>query len=68
MREKMFRLVWVLLLLAGGFTALLTPQNVDALTCRQLLEQCNAGCDPADQFCGQDCQCQFLNCKGYQCN
>ena len=68
MRKKMFKLAWALLLLAGGLTALLTPQNVDALTCRQLLEQCNAQCDPADQFCGQDCQCQFLNCKGYQCN
>lgn len=68
MRRKMFKLTWVLLLLAGGLTALLTPQNVDALTCRQLLEQCNAACDPANPYCGQDCQCEFLNCKGYQCN
>ena len=66
--EKMFRLAWALLLLAGGLTALLTPQNVDALTCRQLLEECSAACHPEDQLCGQDCQCQFLNCKGYQCN
>jgi hypothetical protein len=38
------------------------------LTCRQIYEQCVAACDPADTFCPQDCQCQFLNCRGYQCN
>ncbi len=68
MRKKMFKLAWALLLLAGGLTALLTPKNVDALTCRQILEQCSAQCDPADQLCYQDCQCVFLNCRGYQCN
>ena len=39
-----------------------------ALTCRQELELCGAACDPQDSLCFQDCQCQFLMCKGYQCN
>ena len=68
MRKKMFRLAWALLILSGGLTGTLTPKNADALTCRELLSQCTAACDPQDQFCGQDCQCQFLNCRGYQCN
>jgi hypothetical protein len=68
MRKKMSRLVWALLILAGGLTAAFTPKNADALTCRQLLNECVAGCPPGDQSCGQDCQCQFLNCKGLQCN
>jgi hypothetical protein len=68
MRKKMSRLVWALLILAGALTGTLTAKNVDALTCRQLLDQCSAGCNPQDQYCYQDCQCQFLNCKGLQCN
>lgn len=68
MRKKMFQLTWALLILAGGLTATLTPKNADALTCRQIFQECSAACDPQDQFCGQDCQCQFLNCRGYQCN
>jgi hypothetical protein len=28
MRKKMFRLTWVLLILAGGLTATLTPQRL----------------------------------------
>lgn len=51
-----------------GLTTPLAPQNAATLTCRELLEQCSAACDPADPYCGQDCQCQFLNCRGYQCN
>lgn len=68
MRKKMFRLTWALLILAGGVTATLTPKNADALTCREIFNQCSAACDPEDPYCGQDCQCQFLNCRGYQCN
>lgn len=68
MHQKMFRLVWALLILAGGLTAALTPTKAEALTCRELLNQCSAACDPNDSLCGQDCQCQFLNCRGYQCN
>ena len=68
MRKKMYRLAWVLLILAGGLTGTLTPKNADALTCRQIFDQCVAACDPQDPYCGQDCQCQFLMCRGYQCN
>lgn len=68
MRQKMFKLAWALLILAGGLIATLTPKQADALTCRQLFDQCVAACDPSDPYCGQDCQCQFLMCKGYQCN
>lgn len=68
MHKKMLKLTGALLLLAGGLVASLTPKNVEASTCLQLLQQCNAGCDPQDQFCGQDCQCQYLNCRGMQCN
>lgn len=67
MRKKMFKLTGALLILAGGLVVTLTPKNAEALTCRQLLEECSAGCG-GDQACGQDCQCQFLNCKGLQCN
>jgi hypothetical protein len=68
MRKKMSRLVWALLILAGALTGTLTSKTADALTCRQLLNECSAACDPQDQLCYQDCQCQFLNCKGLQCN
>lgn len=68
MRKKVFKFTGALLILGGAFTATLTPKNVEALTCRQIFEQCVAACDPADPFCGQDCQCQWLNCRGYQCN
>lgn len=68
MRKNTFRLAWALLILAGGLTGTLTPKNADALTCREILDQCMAECDPEDPYCGQDCQCQFLMCRGYQCN
>ena len=68
MRKKMSRLAWVLLILAGAVTGTLAPKNASALTCLQQLRECSAACDPADQFCGQDCQCQWLNCRGMQCN
>ncbi len=68
MYQKMLRLVWALLILAGGLTATLTPTTAEALTCREILNQCTAACAPEDPYCGQDCQCQFLNCRGYQCN
>ena len=68
MRRRMFKLTGALMILAGGLTVTLTPKNADALTCRQLLEECSAACDPQDSFCGQDCQCEYLNCKGIQCN
>jgi hypothetical protein len=68
MRKKMLKLAGALLILAGGLAVTLTPKNADALTCRQLLDECSAACDPQDSLCSQDCQCQFLNCKGYQCN
>ena len=68
MHQKMLKLVWALLILAGGLTAALTPTNVEALTCRDLLNQCTAQCDPNDSLCAQECQCVFLNCRGYQCN
>jgi hypothetical protein len=68
MRKKMSRLAWALLILAGGLTAAFTPTNVDALTCRQAYNECVAGCDPADSFCSEGCQCEFLTCKGLACN
>jgi hypothetical protein len=68
MRKKMLKLTWALLVLAGGLVVTLTPKNADALTCRQEYDACLAACSPTDQFCGQDCQCQFLNCRGMQCN
>jgi hypothetical protein len=67
MRKKIFRFAWALLILSGGLTAALTPKNADALTCRQQFDQCVASCG-GDQVCGQDCQCEFLNCRGLQCN
>jgi len=68
MRKKMSRLAWALLILGVAVTGTLTPKNASALTCRQILEECSAACDPADWYCGQDCQCQWLNCRGMQCN
>jgi hypothetical protein len=47
--------------LTDAFTSL-------ALTCRQQYDECAAQCNPQDSLCFQDCQCQFLMCKGYQCN
>lgn len=68
MRKNMFRLAWALLILAGGIMGAFTPKTADALTCRQELELCGAACNPEDWYCFSDCQCQFLMCKGQQCN
>ncbi|HEV2854933.1 MAG TPA: hypothetical protein VHC97_19230 [Thermoanaerobaculia bacterium] len=68
MRKKISKLAWALLILASGLTGALTPRSADALTCREIFNSCLASCAPEDQFCGQDCQCQYLNCRGYQCN
>ncbi len=37
-------------------------------TCREIYDQCTAGCSPEDQLCFQECQCQFFMCRGYPCN
>lgn len=69
MRKKMFKLTGAFLILCGGFLAsALTPKDADALTCREIFNQCIEACSPADPFCGQDCQCLWLNCRGIQCN
>ena len=51
----------------GGLEPIFLSEN-QLNSCRDLLNECSAACDPSDPFCGQDCQCQFLICKGYQCN
>lgn len=68
MHKKMSKLAWALLILAGALTSTLTPKNVDAQTCRQILEDCSAGCTPEDTGCYEFCQCKFLTCRGRQCN
>lgn len=68
MSKKISKLAWALLILAGGLTGALTPKNADALTCRQILEECSAQCAPDDWGCFEICQCKFLNCRGIQCN
>ena len=68
MRRKLTRLAWALLVLAVAITGTLTPKIAIAATCLQQLRECNAACDPQDSFCGQDCQCQYLMCRGMQCN
>ena len=68
MRKKISRLAWALLILAGGLTGILAPKSADAATCLQLLRECNAGCDPQDSLCFDSCFCEYLTCRGMQCN
>lgn len=68
MRKKISKLTWALLILAGGLTGTLTPKNADALTCFQYYQQCTEQCAADDSYCFETCRCEFLNCRGYQCN
>lgn len=53
--------------LIAKYTDAQTP-SADALTCRQIYDECVAQCHPDDWYCPQDCQCQLIMCHGYQCN
>lgn len=68
MRQKMSKLFGALAILAIASLGALTPKNVEALTCRQVLEECSSQCNPEDWGCYDLCQCKFLNCRGFQCN
>jgi len=68
MRKRMLKLTGALMILTAGLTVTPIPKNAEALTCRQLFNECSATCDPQDWSCAEACQCEFLNCKGLQCN
>ena len=54
--------------LPGGLPTPLNASTADHHSCTHILNECSAACPPNDPYCGQDCQCQWLMCRGYQCN